>query len=220
MAAPTSLVNITGQKIDTQYDGTGQGLIGFGIDDITIGGITPHAARKGVATHRNGSAVASGEGIMVAGGVFGGNATPILVDSAGRVIFVGAAADGATLAGNPVLMGGSDGTNAQTVLTDGQGNLLTGAGRGTLTDKSGALAAGATSETLMASNAARRYFFIQNVDAAEDLWIDFTTAAVRDKPSIKLGPGQAYENPSHYCSTEAIKVIATTIGHKWTAKEG
>lgn len=220
MTAPVSLINSTGQKIDTQYDGTGQGLIGFGIDDITIGGITPHASRKGVATHRNGSAVASGEGIMVAGGVYAGNATPFLVDSGGRVIFVGAAADGTAVTGNPVLMGGSDGTNAQSILTDTNGNQLMGAGRGSLTDKSGALAAGNAAEDLMVANAARRYFFIQNLDAAEDLWINFTTTAVKDKPSIKLGPGQSYENPAHYCSTEKISVIATTTGHKWTAKEG
>lgn len=219
MADPVSLKNAATKEIDTQYDSTGAGRLGFAVDDIDIG-YTAHASRKGVATHPVGGAVVTGDGIAVIGGVFAGDATPFLVDSAGRVISVGAAADGNAVTGAPHLVGGSDGTNAQTFLADTLGNQLIGAGRGTLTDKSGALAAGATSETLMASNAARRYFFIQNVDAAEDLWINFTTAAVRDKPSIKLGPGQAYENPAHYCSTEEIKVIATTVGHKWTAKEG
>lgn len=41
----------------------------------------------------------------------------------GNVTVVGAAADGATLSGNPVLMAGSDGTNAQTLSVTASGEL-------------------------------------------------------------------------------------------------
>jgi hypothetical protein len=38
---------------------------------------------------------------------------------------VGAAADGAAVTGNPILMGGQDGTNAQSILTDTLGRIVT-----------------------------------------------------------------------------------------------
>lgn len=46
-------------------------------------------------------------------------------DSTGQIVAKGAAAAGAAVSGNPVLIGGSDGTNAQTVKTDASGNVGT-----------------------------------------------------------------------------------------------
>lgn len=46
------------------------------------------------------------------------------VDSSGRVRTVGAAADGAAVAGNPVLVAGQDGTNTQSLLTDSEGRQV------------------------------------------------------------------------------------------------
>lgn len=221
MAQPDSIVNNTSQKIDTQYDSAGVAHLGLAIGDVNAS-YTPHAAWKGVASHVAGSTVGASDGVGVIAGkeAASGHAVPVLVDTAGRPLVSGAAADGAAVAGNPVLVAGSDGTNVQTIATDGNGDVLIAASQGTLTNRSGVLAAGATSQQLMAANAARRYFFIQNLDAAEDLWFNFTSNAVVGQPSIKLGPGQAYENPPHFCSTEKITVIATTINHAFAAKEG
>lgn len=58
-------------------------------------------------------------------GTDGVNPWIVSVDSAGRVVVVGAAADGAAKAGNPVLVAGEDGTNAQTLKTDSDGHLQT-----------------------------------------------------------------------------------------------
>lgn len=44
-------------------------------------------------------------------------------DASGRTIVVGAAADGAVLAGNPVLVAGTDGTNAQTIAVNSDGEV-------------------------------------------------------------------------------------------------
>lgn len=44
-------------------------------------------------------------------------------DGSGRIPVVGAAADGAAVAGNPVLVAGQDGTNAQSLLTDSSGRM-------------------------------------------------------------------------------------------------
>lgn len=53
-----------------------------------------------------------------------GNARYFLVDTTGKGIIVGAAANGAAATGNPVLMCGSDGTNCRTLHTDSAGNLV------------------------------------------------------------------------------------------------
>jgi hypothetical protein len=48
---------------------------------------------------------------------------PALVDSNGRQLVSGAAASGSAVAGNPVLVAGSDGTNARSLATDASGVL-------------------------------------------------------------------------------------------------
>ena len=48
----------------------------------------------------------------------------VKTDTSGRVVMVGAAADGAAVAGNPILMAGSDGTNAQSISTDATGRIV------------------------------------------------------------------------------------------------
>jgi len=47
----------------------------------------------------------------------------LLGDSSGRVLIAGAAASGSAVAGNPVLVGGSDGTNARSFATDSGGRV-------------------------------------------------------------------------------------------------
>lgn len=97
--------------------------------------------------------------------------------------------------------------------------LRTTAGTGTPTDKSGAITTGATSQTLAAANANRKYLIVQNI-SSEDMWIRWDgSAATADKPSIKLVSGASWENPAHWCPTAAITVIAATTGSKFTAWE-
>ena len=91
---------------------------------------------------------------------------------------------------------------------------------GVTTDHSGVIASGGTQQTAMAANSDRHYLFIQNLDASEDLWFDYTMDAVQDEGAIKLTAGQSYESPAGFVSTERVSVIATTTNHKYTAKEG
>ncbi|MCA3247402.1 MAG: hypothetical protein ING29_13095 [Azospirillum sp.] len=56
-----------------------------------------------------------------------GNTNAPFVNITGNPNVVGAAAAGSAHSGNPVLMGGSDGTNAQRVRVDGAGNLIAAA---------------------------------------------------------------------------------------------
>jgi len=53
-----------------------------------------------------------------------GNAVATLTSGEQKIAVEGLAADGATASGNPVLVGGYDGSNAQTLLTDTSGRLI------------------------------------------------------------------------------------------------
>lgn len=64
----------------------------------------------------DGTAVPVNQQAILTSGYDGTNAQFILTDSGGRQIVAGAAASGSAVTGNPVLIGGSDGANAQTVL--------------------------------------------------------------------------------------------------------
>ena len=82
----------------------------------------------------------------IIGGLDNINAAHVIATNTdGHQIIVGAAADGAAVTGNPVLLAGSDGTNTQTIKTDNTGELIVqaklqdGAGTGvpsTANDKS------------------------------------------------------------------------------------
>lgn len=90
---------------------------------------------------------------------------------------------------------------------------------GALTDRSGTIAAGGTSQVAAALNASRKYLFIENPDTAEDLWFNFGTAAVVGQPSLKLLPGGSWESPASYIPTGSLNVIAATIAHQFVVKE-
>lgn len=88
----------------------------------------------------------------------------------------------------------------------------------TITDRSGEITTGGTAQTAVAANTRRRYLFIQNISTNDNLWFNFTTTAVQDRPSIKLTPGSSYEMAG-IVSTEAISVIGPTTGQDFVIKE-
>lgn len=102
--------------------------------------------------------------------------------------------------------------------------------RGSLTARSGAIAAGGTSQQLAAAAATRKYLLIQNPKSAagqniatpETLYIRFgaSNAGVNDGTSFEIEPGGSLVMEGSFVSTEAIQVNAATIAHKWIAVEG
>lgn len=90
--------------------------------------ITVLAVRDAGGTTQNTATVVQGGNEFPAHVGYGwdGSTTlhPLLVDSAGRPLISGAAASGAALAGNPVLVGGSDGTDARSLLVDASGRPI------------------------------------------------------------------------------------------------
>ena len=91
---------------------------------------------------------------------------------------------------------------------------------GTWTDRSGTIATGGTSQTILAANSARTAWEIQNPPTAtENLCFNFTSAASLTSASICLAPGAIYSEAHGFVSTEAITAIAATTGHAFVAKE-
>ena len=99
------------------------------------------------------------------------------------------------------------------------GVVITQPTRGALTNRSGSITTGGTSQQLAAANAVRNYLFIENV-SANDIWFNFGTAAVVDQPSIRLLPGQSFSMEGSFVSTEVVNIISATTGDKFVAKEG
>lgn len=90
-----------------------------------------------------------------------------------------------------------------------------------LTDHSGSIAVNGTAQDAVPENHGRRYLFIQNIDSAEDLWVDFgTDAAISTAGSILIVAKGAlvYENTT--VPGDRVSVIGNTAGHKYTIKEG
>lgn len=88
-----------------------------------------------------------------------------------------------------------------------------------LNDRSGAITAGGTAQTVEAPNAGRSYILIQNVSVG-DLWVDFGETAVVDAPSIKVAADASLVFDSGFVPSGAISVIGATTGQKFTAKIG
>ena len=124
-----------------------------------------------------------------------------------------------SLFGNPVVIVGLAPSGDFVPLAAGASGALETQARGALTENSGTIASGGTSQLAAASNPDRRYFVLQNVSAA-DLWFTFgVAAAVQDQPSIKLVAGAFYENPPHFCPIGAVKIIGAITGQAYTCKE-
>lgn len=92
--------------------------------------------------------------------------------------------------------------------------------KGALTASGVAITLGATAETLLAANNARRYLFIQNRDAAETMFINFGGTAVDDETSIEIVAGQSFVMEGSFISTDAVSVLAATNGHEVACYEG
>ncbi len=89
---------------------------------------------------------------------------------------------------------------------------------GTLTDHSGTLTTGGTSQQLMPANTERSYFMFQN-HSDIDMWlVPGDGPAVAGQPSIKVGAGMAY-TPA-FIDRREWHVIGATTGKAFTCKEG
>lgn len=122
-----------------------------------------------------------------------------------------------------LVLAGVDGTTVRKVPADANGRLIVSPvpQQGNLTDESGTISSGGTQQTLAAVNTARRYLMVQNLDASEDLWINFgSNAVIATAGSIQIKAGATFTMEGAFVSTQLVSVIAATTAHKFTAKEG
>jgi hypothetical protein len=88
-----------------------------------------------------------------------------------------------------------------------------------LADRSNTVANGGTAQQLMASNASRKGWSIQN-NSSGDLWVnEIGGTAVATQPSWKIGPGDSAVAPLAGVSTSAISILGATTGQTFTARE-
>lgn len=92
------------------------------------------------------------------------------------------------------------------------------AGRVLPSNRSGTIAVGGTAQTLMAANADRRGFWLQNLSAG-DLWINELGVAAAAAPSLKLAAGSLYESPITGCPSGPVSVFGATAAQAFSARE-
>lgn len=92
---------------------------------------------------------------------------------------------------------------------------------GALTDGSGTITAGGTSQEVFEQKPDRQYLLIQNV-GDDDLWVNFDIDAVESQPSILLASGAALEFSAAgtgIVPTASVNIIGATTDQPFTAKE-
>lgn len=91
-------------------------------------------------------------------------------------------------------------------------------GGGALTDRSGTVTAGGTSQQVAAALATRKCFFYQNT-SNETQYLNFGAAASAAN-SIEIASKGYWENPPNFCPTGTINMLGATTAKTFTAKEG
>lgn len=92
-------------------------------------------------------------------------------------------------------------------------------GTNTYTDASSTITSGGTAQTALASSGTRKRFIIYNNDTTEVLCYNLTgTATLTTQGSLCLSPSSSSQSGGFVDMevTNAISVIATTTGHKYT----
>jgi len=90
--------------------------------------------------------------------------------------------------------------------------------RAVAVDRGGTITAGGGAQQLMAANAARRGYSVQN-QSTGDLYINAMTTATIDYHSLKIPAGSLYETSSSHVGPGAISIIGATTGQAWYSRE-
>ncbi len=90
--------------------------------------------------------------------------------------------------------------------------------RAVASDRGGTITAGGTAQQLMAANAARRGYSVQN-QSTGDLYINALTTATIDYHSLKIPAGSLYETPSNHVGPGAVSIIGATTAAAFFARE-
>lgn len=91
-------------------------------------------------------------------------------------------------------------------------------GGGALTDRSGTVTSGGTSQQVAAANASRKFFCYQNT-SDETQFLNFGAAASAAN-SFEIGPKGYWESGPNFCPTGTVNMLGATTAKSYTAKEG
>ena len=114
-----------------------------------------------------------------------------------------------------------------TAVVNPDGSAISGSGSMQMTDTvikapatyaGGTITTGGTSQQLLATNANRRGWTLQN-QSTGDLYYKIGGSATLDRFSYRLAAGQFYETPPHHTSTGAVNIIGATAGQAFYATE-
>jgi hypothetical protein len=232
-------LNNGGNLIGWIADSSGRGIVaGAGTAGTPAGGVLSIQGVSGgqsvivsqaTASSLNVTAVGAGSagtpnaGVQTIQGITG--MTPVITTgagtagtpSAGVATVQGSTATGSALASDPVLVGGSDGTDVRNLATNSAGQAIPAPNAATTNNGSTTIATGGAFQSALASNAARKGCLIQNpLSATETLFVFFgANGSATTAKSISLGPGAAVS-----CSigglvvaTDNVSVEAATTGH-------
>lgn len=99
-------------------------------------------------------------------------------------------------------------------------NIVSGGGGSSVVtpiDRSGTITTGGSAQTLMASNSARKGFWLQNLSSG-DLYFSVTGTASATA-GIKLGAGSLYEAPPSGVAGTAVSIFGATDGQAFSSNE-
>lgn len=95
-----------------------------------------------------------------------------------------------------------------------------GSTAGAVTDGSGTITTGNTSQQVFSANSTRRYLFIQNTSAG-NLWINFGTSATEGSGagSIIIFPNSSFVMEQNAVTNQTVNINGQTAGQSFVAKQ-
>jgi hypothetical protein len=87
-----------------------------------------------------------------------------------------------------------------------------------LTDGSGSITTGGTSQQIFAANATRQYLFIENLSSG-NLYVNFGSAATQGSGSIMIVPNGSFVMENGTVSNQTVNIIGATSAQAFTAKQ-
>ncbi len=90
---------------------------------------------------------------------------------------------------------------------------------GNLSDASGTITSGGTSQVLLAANTSvpRTWFYFQNL-STHVMWLGFGATAVQSQPSIQVAANGGIFRMDNTVSDDAINVVSSTTADAFTCK--
>lgn len=90
---------------------------------------------------------------------------------------------------------------------------------GELTDRSGSITAGGTSQEIAAAKSNRAYLLFQNISDTP-MWLNFGAAATANNNSIYLNAQGSLLFSGSFIPSDSFHVLCATTGKKFVCKEG